>query len=266
MQVVIDQMQRQVALPALPQKIISLVPSLTELLYELGLSQRIVGVTKFCVHPAQARKTKTIIGGTKQFRMEVIHHLYPDLIIGNKEENYREGIESLSLHYPVWMSDITTLEDALQMILSIGNITGTEAKAFALAENIRQKFVLLKEKTAFCSRPRVLYLIWRRPWMAAGKNTFIDDMLQWAGWQNVLALPRYPVLTEKQMTELAPDWVFLSSEPFPFGQKHIAELRPLLPKARFQLVEGQMFSWYGSRLLHSADYFASLQRASRTLG
>ncbi|WP_250632256.1 helical backbone metal receptor [Rhodoflexus caldus] len=261
MPVFTDQMGRHIALDLPPRRIVSLVPSQTELLFDLGLQKRIAGITKFCIHPAEARAIKTIIGGTKQFRMEVIHRLQPDLIIGNKEENYQEGIEELSRHYPVWMSDIFGLDDALAMIRSIGELTETRTQAATIAQEIADGFAAL---TAHPTHRRVLYLIWHNPWMAAGKQTFIDDMLQRGGWQNAVTESRYPELSEADMRNLAPDCVFLSSEPFPFREKHIAHVQAIVPHAKILLVDGELFSWYGSRLRHSAAYLADLRLRMQT--
>ncbi len=257
MPVFTDQMGRQITLDKPPRRIVSLVPSQTELLFDLGLQKRIAGLTKFCIHPAQARASKTIIGGTKQFHMERIHRLQPDLIVGNKEENYPEGIEELSRHYPVWMSDIYTLDHALAMIYSIGQLTDTQTQAATIAQQIAHAFAELTGKP---THRRVLYLIWHQPWMAAGKQTFIDHLLQRAGWQNAVTQSRYPQLTEADMRKLAPHCVLLSSEPFPFREKHIAHVKAILPQAKVLLVNGELFSWYGSRLRHSAPYLADLQK------
>jgi ABC-type Fe3+-hydroxamate transport system substrate-binding protein len=236
-----------------PQRIISLVPSQTELLFSLGLEERIVGVTKFCVHPIQVH-SKTRVGGTKSFDFEKIDSLRPDIILGNKEENYQEGSEQLRRNYPVWMSDIYSLDDALRTIDDIGIITGTDSIANALKLEIQSRFSKLpKRKPA-----SVLYLIWRKPWMAAGKNTFIDDMLSRNGWQNVLTQFRYPVLNAEDIVALNPDLIFASSEPYPFTDKHRDELKQLCPNAKFILVDGEMFSWYGSRLTLACDYFQQL--------
>jgi ABC-type Fe3+-hydroxamate transport system substrate-binding protein len=251
-----DQMGRQVAIAAPPRRIVSLVPSQTELLFDLGLYDRIVGITKFCIHPAEAVKGKTIIGGTKRFRIDVIHRLQPDLIIGNKEENDKEGIEELARHYPVWISNVYTLDDSLAMIRAIGKLTQTEAKAATIAKEVETGFAAL---TTYQTAQRVLYLIWRKPWMAAGKQTFINEILQRGGWQNAVTASRYPELSEADIRALSPDLVFLSSEPFPFGDKHIAELQQILPHAQILLVDGELFSWYGSRLRHSAAYLAELR-------
>lgn len=257
MPVFTDQTGRQIVLNAPPRRIVSLVPSQTELLFDLGLQERIVGITKFCVHPSRALQTKTVVGGTKQLRTETIHRLQPDLIIGNKEENRREDIEELEQRYPVWISDIATLNDALTMIRAVGVLTQTQAQAETIACEIADRFAELTDKQP---RQRVLYLIWRKPWMAAGKHTFIDEMLRRGGWDNALTESRYPTLDESAIARIAPDWVFLSSEPFPFGEKHIAELRATVPYAKIALVNGEMFSWYGSRLLHAATYLANLHK------
>ncbi len=239
----------------LPQRIVSLVPSQTELLVDLGLTDRLVGVTKFCVHPAGLRASKTIVGGTKKFRFEVIDALQPDLILANKEENYKEGIEQLAETYPVWMSDIFTLSDALTMIRTVGQLTGTSEKATSMATKVDQKFQSLK-----LDKPvRVAYLIWQNPMMVAGNQTFIHDMLTRCGWINVFGdQRRYPEITPAQLQQVQPEAILLSSEPFPFQEKHLAAFQQLCPSSRVRLVDGEMFSWYGSRLLQAPAYFTTL--------
>lgn len=251
-----DQMGFEVCLEAPPRRIVSLVPSQTELLYDLGLEDRIVGVTKFCVHPGHARKTKTVIGGTKNFDLERITRLNPDLIIGNKEENYPEGIAFLRGRFPVWMSDIASLDEALTMIIAVSQLTGEQAKGASVVGEIRAKFNGLEKLPGL----RTLYLMWFNPWMGAASGTFIDAMIQEAGLINVLShRQRYPALTEDEIRELNPEAVLLSSEPFPFAKKHEAQLRTLLPAARVRFVYGEFFSWYGSRLRLAPGYFDSLR-------
>lgn len=248
-------MGRSVLVPERPQRIVSLVPSQTELLYDLGLDDRVVGITKFCVHPQQWRKTKTIVGGTKQYRFDVIDALKPDLIIGNREENERSGIEQLAASYPVWMSDIFTLSDAIQMIESVGSLTQKEFKSRAMCQAISKSF----ERVGGKMKARALYLIWRMPFMAAGKNTFIDEMLTVAGFENCVKEMRYPELNNDDLRALDPEVVLLSSEPYPFAQKHIKEIETVLPRAEVKLVDGEMFSWYGSRLMKAVAYFEKLK-------
>lgn len=253
----IDQTRNQVQVSFPPQRIISLVPSQTELLFDLGLGDRVVGITKFCIHPEEWRKTKTIIGGTKKFDFDVIRSLKPDLIIGNKEENYREGIEELQKHYPVWMSDIVTLDDACQMILQVGELTGTAEKAVVLEKRIKIDFdSIVKLKPL-----NTLYLIWKSPWMAAAPGTFINEMISMSGLQNCLNDKiRYPELTSDGIKKLNPELILLSSEPYPFKEKDIDELQQLCPNAKILLVDGEMFSWYGSRILKVVSYFKSLKQ------
>ncbi|WP_207435733.1 ABC transporter substrate-binding protein [Sabulibacter ruber] len=249
-------MNRQIWLPSLPQRIVSLVPSQTELLFHLGLGDRIVGVTKFCIHPKEQTTGKTKVGGTKNFNFEAIQQLQPDLIIGNKEENYQDGIEQLAQQYPVWMSDIFTLEDSLAMMEGIGQLTGTQEKAKELVSVLAQQFASLQP-----AMPPVptAYFIWRKPYMGVGSNNFIDHMLSRCGFQNVLGhLSRYPEVTAEQLRLANPKLILLSSEPYPFKEKHIAEFQAICPQALVKVVDGELFSWYGSRLLYSVPYLNRL--------
>jgi len=238
----------------LPQRIVSLVPSQTELLFDLGLGERVVGITKFCIHPKEWFKGKARVGGTKNFSLEAIDQLNPDLVMGNKEENDEERIIQLSKKYPVWMSDIVDLPSAMGMIAQVGGIVDASGRADQLIQEIESRFKSIKK----FERQKTLYLIWRKPWMAAGKNTFIDAMLSKVGLTNGVEAGRYPELTIEQIKDLSPELILLSSEPYPFKEKHIHELSVLLPTAKIVLVDGEMFSWYGSRLLKAPDYFSSL--------
>ena len=253
---VTDQLGRRVAVPFPPRRIVSLVPSQTELLFDLGLGERVVGVTKFCTHPAEARTKATVIGGTKNFNFDKIAALKSDLIIGNKEENYQEGITRLAANYPVWLSDISDLPTALDMIRRVGFIVGAKEKSEAVASEIDASFAALAaNKTAVPAA----YFIWRKPYMVAANGTFIDDMLRRAGFSNVFAEhSRYPEITAEQLATAAPLRILLSSEPYPFGAKHIAEFQKICPAATVEIVDGELFSWYGSRLLQSAAYFSQL--------
>lgn len=247
----IDQLGTRIEIDS-PQRIISLVPSQTELLYDLGLDHRVVGITKFCVHPAKWHTSKTIVGGTKNFHFETIDTLNPDLIIGNKEENYQTGIEALRKRYPVWMSDIAGFDDAISMIRSVAVVTETVSKGNEIIQSIESAFSLVPK----IQPKRTMYLMWRDPWMGAASGTFIHAMMEKAGLTNVLAHDtRYPELSVVRMRELNPEIVLLSSEPFPFQSKHVEEIRTILPKSKIVLVDGEMFSWYGSRLQLAPDYF-----------
>ncbi|MDO7886407.1 helical backbone metal receptor [Hymenobacter cheonanensis] len=253
----IDQMGREVHFPYPPLRIVSLVPSQTELLFDLGLQKQLEGVTKFCTHPHNARHKASVIGGTKNFDFIKIRAARPDLIIGNKEENYQDGITELAKHYPVWMSNVTDLPEALEMIRGVGEITGKLHLAESLAAAIKAKFDAIQARPALVP---VAYFIWRKPYMVAAAGTFINDMLQRAGFSNVFAhLGRYPEVIPEQLAKAAPARIFLSSEPYPFGEKHVAEFQEICPAAKIQLIDGELFSWYGTRLLFSASYFQTLQ-------
>lgn len=250
-------MGRHVEVPTHPKRIISLVPSQTELLFYLGLDEEIVGITKFCIHPTEQFQKKPRVGGTKQLKLERIDQLQPDLIIANKEENDQSQIEALAEKYPVWISDIYTLEDALEMISQLGQFINKKKEAAVLVNKIQEAFDALKKPRIL---PKVAYFIWRKPWMVAANNTFINHLLQRAGFDNVFAhLNRYPVIRPEQLARTAPEVLLLSSEPYPFKAKHFEEFQEVCPQAVISLVDGELFSWYGNRLLHSATYFRNLQ-------
>ncbi|RYE01649.1 MAG: cobalamin-binding protein [Sphingobacteriales bacterium] len=240
-----------------PQRIVSLVPSQTELLSDLGLDAEVAGITKFCIHPDSWFRSKPRIGGTKTVDIDKVAALEPDLVLANKEENVREQVEALAKKIPTWASDISTLEQALDAIRNIGVLVHREKRATSLAREIEGGFEGLG--AMLDNRPRAAYLIWKDPYMSVGADTFIHDMLERLGVQNVFAgRTRYPEVAVGEL--LSCNLVLLSSEPYPFAQKHIDELQAQLPNARIVLVDGELFSWYGSRLLHTPAYFAALRR------
>jgi ABC-type Fe3+-hydroxamate transport system substrate-binding protein len=255
-----DQLNRRIEFNFPPKRIISLVPSQSELLWYLGLREELAGITKFCVHPNEMFRTVTRVGGTKELKFDEIKKLQPDLIIANKEENEQEQIEELCKHYPVWISDIYNLEDALQMISGIGEIINKKTASEILATNIRSKYHNFKTnnpKHETGNKTTAAYLIWKNPYMAAGHDTFINYMLHECGLNNIFISEksRYPEITTQTLIDKNPDVILLSSEPYPFKEKHIAELKMHLPHSKILLADGEMFSWYGSRLLYAFDYF-----------
>lgn len=240
-------------------RIVSLVPSITELLVDLGLEDALAGVTKFCVHPSQLLKTKMIVGGTKKLDHERIARINPTLIIANREENSRTDIEALQQKYPVYLSDIHDLEEALTMIVTIGNLTGTKDRAEAMVQQIRESFDALEKCRATASPKKIAYFIWREPYMVVAGNTFIHDMLNRAGFLNIFAQQsRYPEVELEKCAELGCEEIFLSTEPFPFGEKHKTEFHRVMPDIPIRIVDGELFSWYGSRLLQAPAYFQNL--------
>jgi ABC-type Fe3+-hydroxamate transport system substrate-binding protein len=270
MPVFIDQAGRKIKLNKTPKRIISVVPSQTELLFDLGLNEEVIAITKFCVHPEEWFRNKPRVGGTKQLKIDLIHQLQPDLIIANKEENVKEQIEELEKYFPVWVSDVNNLNDAYQMIGQIGLITNKQQQAKQMTVQIKINFSRLlapdsrlltpdSRLPTIDSRLLTCYLIWQKPYMTAGGDTFIHAMMEAAGFENVFKnKTRYPEITIPQLQTANCQLLLLSSEPFPFKQKHIDELQPQLPGTKIILVDGEMFSWYGSRLLKAPEYFKKL--------
>jgi ABC-type Fe3+-hydroxamate transport system substrate-binding protein len=251
-----DQLSRKIELSARPRRIISVVPSQTELLYELGLDDEVIGITKFCVHPKEWFKTKIRIGGTKRLNLQKIKELQPDLIVANKEENRKEEIEELEKEFPVWISDVHDLSSAYVMINSLGKIVNREKESQELINKIELKFHNLSLNQ---TKIRTAYLIWKDPYLTVGKDTFIHQMLLHAGFENVFSdKTRYPRIEINDLVERDCDLLLLSSEPYPFKQIHIGELQPLVPNTKILLADGELFSWYGSRMLKAPSYFQKL--------
>ncbi|MEM9076131.1 MAG: helical backbone metal receptor [Bacteroidota bacterium] len=251
-------MGRKVVLTKPISRIICLNPSQTETLVDLGLEELIVGVTKFCVHPSHLRKTKTVVGGTKKVDFEKVRRLNPDIILCNKEENTQEIVDTLEKEYPVHVTDVSNLQDALYMLRQYGQLFNCIPKAKELSDNI------LSEKAQFDTFMKdhairkVAYFIWQNPYMVVGKDTFIHYMLEINGFENVFGSnDRYPITTLEQLAELRLDLILLSSEPFPFKETHKKELQER-SGIEVKLVDGEYFSWYGSRMLGAFQYFRSL--------
>lgn len=242
-------------LPGPALRIVSLVPSQTELLHYFGMDIETVGITRFCVRPAEWYRNKIRVGGTKSIDIQKVIELSPDLIIANKEENVQAQVEHLAAAFPVWVTDVNNLPDALQMIDDIGQLTNKQREARLLLNEVESCFSSLSQLPLIPS----CYLIWKDPYMTVGSGTFIGEMMQKAGFQNVFSeKKRYPELTINDIAAAKPHLVLLSSEPYPFKQKHIDEMQQMLPGIKFLLVNGEMFSWYGSRLLQAPAYFKNL--------
>jgi ABC-type Fe3+-hydroxamate transport system substrate-binding protein len=254
-----DMTGRTVFIPEIPQRIVSLVPSQTALLAALGLDKRVVGITRFCEHPREWFLTKNRVGGTKDADPARIRLLQPDLILANKEENTAALVEQLEREIPIWVSDVRHLAHATQMIREVGQLTQTAPKAAEMAQDIERQFAQLKT----LQKPlKVVYVIWKNPWMAVSGDTFIGDMLRRIGFENIFeqSPERYPEFVWSEL-ENKPDVVLLSSEPFPFQDRHVDELRAILEHhIHIQLVDGALFSWYGSHLLETPLYFEGISQ------
>lgn len=230
------------------KRIVSLVPSLTELLIDLGLKGCLVGRTRFCIHPKEEVADIPIIGGTKNPRLDKILALEPDYIVANKEENRQEDILQLQEACPVEITDIATIEDALLTMQQLGQVLGVEPAAQELITQINSCLQQRPDER----RLKTAYFIWRDPWMTIGANTYIHDVLGHWGLDNVFGYKkRYPVLSLETLAKHQPELVLLSSEPYPFKEKHLPIIKEACPQTRVLLVEGEWFSWYGSHMLHA---------------
>ena len=260
-----DDTGRPVRLAEPPRRIVSLVPSQTELLADLGLDAEVVGLTRFCVRPEGWKARKQMVGGTKNVDPERVRALAPDLVIANKEENVREQVEAIAAFSAVWVTDVETVDDAVAMTRDLGALTDRQPQADRLADAVGAGFEALPAWPPV----RALYLIWRDPWMTVGHDTIIHDVMGRAGLVNVAGdRARYPALSDREIGALAPETILLSSEPYPFAEKHVAEVQALTrvvpdgvaPGAAVELVDGEAFSWYGSRLLQTPDALRALRQ------
>lgn len=235
-------------------KVISLVPSITEALFDLGLTENeVIGRTKFCIHPHEQIKNVEIIGGTKNINIEKIKSLQPDLILANKEENIKEQVEALMHDFKVMVTHVETVEDNYYLVKSLGNIFRQEEKAKAY--NLKTYEVLNQAKIN--SRIKVAYLIWKNPYMTIGSDTFIHHILTEIGFENSFKDKiRYPEIKVEDLAET--DIIMLSSEPFPFKEKHMDELKAFYPDKKIMIVDGEAFSWYGTHIAKCGKYFNEL--------
>lgn len=252
-----DQIGRTIHLHAVPERVVSLVPSQTELLVDLGLRDKLVGITRFCVHPKELRNTVTRVGGTKEARIHKLQKLNPDFIFCNKEENTQEMVQELEEIAPVWVTDMYSVADCNEMIRQIGEVFMVADKASEIIRRInlaKADFIeFMKDKPT----RKVLYTIWKNPYMAAGRNTFINELLKLNKFENAITAPdsRYPEIDFPDFPDL--DVILLSTEPYPFNESHAMELRKELNK-NVAVVDGEFFSWYGSRLALAFAYFKTL--------
>ncbi|WP_047788448.1 ABC transporter substrate-binding protein [Tenacibaculum mesophilum] len=241
------------------KRIISLVPSQTELLVDLGLEDNILGITKFCVHPTYLTKTKTIVGGTKNIKIDKIKELQPDIILCNREENTKEIVEACQQVAFTHVSDIFTLTDSIELISLYGSFFEKQIEAKKITNKLESKIIDFKKFIKNKKSRKVAYFIWRNPWMVAASNTFINHLLELNKFENVYANEkRYPEVDIKNINKKKPELILLSSEPFPFKEKHILEIIEHTNNLTPILVDGEYFSWYGSRLLKAFDYFKEL--------
>jgi ABC-type Fe3+-hydroxamate transport system substrate-binding protein len=256
-----DQLGNELEFLQVPKRIVSLVPSQTELLFDLGLEENIIGITKFCVHPFHFKATKKIVGGTKKVHFEKIRLLGPDLVICNKEENTIEIVEELRKICPVWITNIITIEDNLDMICQLGILFNKRTEAQKWIDKIQFAYTDFKAFVKEKPVRKVAYFIWKNPYMVAGADTFINEMLELNRFENIYKdKGRYPEIELKKIRlEGDPELVFLSSEPYPFKEEDAFEIGRFTHHAKTVFVDGEMFSWYGSRILKAFHYFKRMQ-------
>lgn len=256
-----DHLERAIHLPKTPQRIISLVPSLTELLHDLGLEKSIVGITKYCVHPFHYQSTKTIVGGTKKVKIDVIKSLNPDFILCSKEENTLEMVSELEKIAPVFVSDINSFQEALDFMLELGELAGKRIESQNLVAKINLKHTDFQNFIQNKRPIKVAYFIWKKPWMVAGSPTFINDILRINRMENVFDKKgRYPEININHLKlQGHPELLLFSSEPYHFTEEDVYEVLHVNEKVLTIFVDGQYFSWYGSRLLKAFDYFKKVQ-------
>lgn len=252
-----DHLGRIVNIQGTPMRIISLVPAITETMYHLGLEKKIVGRTRFCKFPEDKVKQAMNIGGTKEIKLDRIHELKPDLIIAEKEENTKEIVETLEQYYPVFVFEIQKIEEVYRMIHDLGKLTEQREPASELVNEIQTAFQALPKT----KNKRVAYVIWKKPYMVVGKDTYIQSLLEELGFTNPFseAEGRYPVVTVEDLQQAELDEIFLATEPFPFRKNHLDEFQALLPGVKPFVVDGEMF-WYGAKMVEAAVYFKNLMK------
>ncbi|MBT8317550.1 MAG: ABC transporter substrate-binding protein [Lutibacter sp.] len=262
MRIVKDQLGREISLTNSPKRIISLVPSQTELLCSLALENELIGITKFCIHPYHLKSTKTIVGGTKKVDFEKIKELNPDFILCNKEENSYDFLPELEKIAPTYFSDVTTIQDSIDLILNLGIIFNRRTESKNLVEKISFKLTDFKQFIKNQPQRKVAYFIWAKPWMVAGNNTYINELLKLNKFENVYAnMDRYPKIEiDKIRYDGDPEVIILSSEPFPFKDEHAMQIANFTNRAITVFGDGEFFSWHGSRLLLAFDYFKKLHK------
>jgi len=242
-------------------RIVCLVPSITELVCDLGLAEDLVGRTGFCIHPWETVKKIPKVGGTKDIKLEHIRELAPTHAIVNVDENRREDADALAEFVPqVVVTHPLGPLDNLDLYRLLGAIFGREPEAERLCEQFERALDALRART--WPPQDVLYLIWRDPWMAVAPDTYIAQMLALVGWRShpLHSEDRYPTVELEQYTGHV-DRVLLSSEPYHFRERHIAEVAAATPHARVSLIDGEMISWYGSRAIQGLRYLASYASA-----
>lgn len=253
-----------------PQRIVSLVPSVTEALFELGLGPRVVGATDWCVHPAAAVADLPRVGGTKNPSLARVLELEPDLVIANQEENRERDVARLrAAGIRVWVTYPRTVADGVALVRELAALGAPRERAEPLCASLET--ALARARThAPARRTRVFCAIWKRPWMAVGADTYADDLIALCGGENVFGRAaggaagerRYPIVDEAQIEAAQPEVVLLPDEPYAFGARDVAELAALATPAseagRIHCLDGTLVSWYGPRIARAISEITAL--------
>lgn len=247
-----------------PRRIVSLVPSITEWLFAIGAGNSVVGVTEYCIHPAEGVRGRVRIGGTKNPRIDEIVALEPDLVIANREENRKRDVERLRERgLRVLVGYPRSVRGALDELEAIARITRCESAARRLTDAVREIRDRLSKRRLH-ARPRVAALVWKKPYITVNGDTFAHDMIVQSGGANPFAdrPDRYPRIHESDLTAASPDVILLPTEPYAFGERDRAELLSLdCPAARrgcIHVVEGELLTWYGPRMARALETFSQL--------
>lgn len=251
-------------------RIVSLCPSLTELVFDLGLGNSLVGRTKFCVHPSGLVDAVEKVGGTKNPKIARIVELAPDIVLLNEEENRLEDAKALEAAGIICHTSMPrSIDETAATVRSIGAALGTTPAAEQIAREIEIRGAEVAEQTRGRDTVRYAYMIWREPWMTVNADTFVAALLRNAGGVNVFGdmNERYPTVTLEQLRERAPDAVLLSTEPFPFAERHIDEVAAQtgLTRERIMIVDGELLSWHGSRTPRGIVYARDTLDAARAV-
>ncbi len=246
----VDATGRSLALDDPPERIVSLVPSLTEALFAFGLEEDVAGVTRFCVEPAEA-KSKPKVGGTKNVDVQAVQALEPDLVLANVEENTREDVdEMIAAGLPVFVTYPRTVAAAIAELRQLAEMTLASEEAAPILDGAARQLRRAENANGFRKPLRVFCPIWRSPWMTIGPDTYMHDFLRVCGLENVYgkAAERYPTVELADVASLRPEVVLLPDEPYPFARKHMGEVIAKLGDVRIYLVDGKSLCWYGPRI------------------
>ena len=252
-----------VALPAPPRRIVSLVPSITELLFALGRGDAVIGCTIFCTEPRDGLRGVARIGGEKDPDLDAMRALRPDLVIANVEENKREHVEALrAWGIAVYVTYPRTVVEGIALVRDLGQVIGAGLRGAELADALAGALAAQRARRRGRPAVRVFCPIWRRPWMSIGGDTYIHDMLAECGADNIFGdrSERYPEVTLAEVAAARPGAVLLPDEPYRFRRAHAADFEghpgiPTMASGRVHLVDGKLLSWYGTRI---ADALATL--------